>query len=79
MDKLQFEFTAKPAADGKSNVLCITSITTTEGRTFELQQVSLHIELCKTKTFAKVKNTIKKDIKKETCGLKCQESYVIHI
>lgn len=64
MDKLQFEFTAKPAADGKSNVLCITSITTTEGRTFEipneLQQASLHIELCKTKTFAKVRNTIKK-------------------
>ena len=52
MDKLQFEFSAKPSSDGKSNILCITSITTQDDKTFnfpiELQPATLHKEVEKT-------------------------------
>lgn len=64
MDKWQFEITAKPSSDGKSNILCITSITTQEDKTFlfplELQPVFLQKEVEKTDVFKKVKNAIKK-------------------
>lgn len=64
IDKLQFEFTAKPSSDGKSNVLCITSVTTQNDKTFsfpiELQPAILHKEVEKTEVFKKVKNAIKK-------------------
>lgn len=64
MDRLQFEFMAKASSDGKSNVLCITSITTEKSKTFgfpiELQPAALHKEIEKTDVFKKVKNAIKK-------------------
>lgn len=64
MDKLQFEFSAKPSSDGKSNILCITSITTQNDKTFnfplDLQPAILHKEVEKTEVFKKVKNAIKK-------------------
>jgi len=64
MDKLQFEFMAKASLDGKSNILCITSITTENSKTFsfpiELQPVALHKEIEKTDVCKKVKNAIKK-------------------
>lgn len=64
MEKLQFEFAVKATTDGKSNILCITSITTPKGRTFsiptELQPVALHTEVIKTSVFSKIKNQLKK-------------------
>jgi len=64
MEKLRFDFTIRGTADGKSNILCLTSIGTTDGRFFgfseEHQPVNLHTELIKTQAFAKVKNSLKK-------------------
>lgn len=68
-EKLQFEFEVKPTSDGKSNVLCITSITFQNGKSFkmpvELQPVSHHEIILNTDVFKKVKNAIKKRHKKE--------------
>lgn len=64
MDQLRFEFALMPASDGKSNVCCVTSITTKDEKVFvipeELQSVSLHKELIKTAAYNKVKNSLKK-------------------
>lgn len=54
----------KAAAEAKSNVMCITSIETPDGRIFglpeELQQVHLHTLIVSTSGYAKIKNTLKK-------------------
>ena len=64
MEKLQFEFMAKPSSDGKSNVMTITSITTADNRSFaipeELQHISLHKDVMKTTVYNMVKNSLKK-------------------
>lgn len=64
MDKLQFDFQVKSATDGKTNIICLTSIVTQDGRTFripeELQMATHHTELIKTQAYSKIKNTLKK-------------------
>lgn len=64
MEKLRFDFAVKSASDGKTNVMCLISIGTPDGRTFnipdEYQPTSLHTELTKTQSFGKIKNTLKK-------------------
>ncbi|ESO04465.1 hypothetical protein HELRODRAFT_172852 [Helobdella robusta] len=63
-DQLRFEFAVLPASDGKSNVYCVTSITTRDEKVFaipeELQSASLHKELIKTAAYNKIKNSLKK-------------------
>lgn len=64
MDKLQFEFKNVAAADGKSNVIIITSISTPDNRKFRLavedQVARKHTLVAETSTFTKVKNSLKK-------------------
>ncbi|KAL4702901.1 hypothetical protein ACJJTC_004118 [Scirpophaga incertulas] len=64
MEQLRFEFALLPTSDGKSNIYCVTSITTKEQKVFaipeELQTIGLHRELIKTSAYNKVKNSLKK-------------------
>lgn len=64
MEQLRFEFAILPSSDGKSNVNCVTSITTKDEKVYaipeELQSASLHKELMKTAAYNKVKNSLKK-------------------
>jgi len=65
MEKLRFEFTLKgKKGDDKTNILCLTSISTPIGEIFDvpenLQDVNLHTELTRTDTFKKVKKVITK-------------------
>ncbi|CAB3260265.1 unnamed protein product [Arctia plantaginis] len=64
MEKLLFKFASLAAADGKSNVICITSIGTPDGRMYEvpddLKPASKHTALASTDVYAKVKNSLKK-------------------
>lgn len=64
MEKLKFEFKMRGSADGKSNILCITSIETPEGRTFtlpdELQPATLHSRINNQPAFTKIKRTLTK-------------------
>ncbi|KAK9886466.1 hypothetical protein WA026_016749 [Henosepilachna vigintioctopunctata] len=60
MEKLQLTFQVLASADGKSNILCVTRITTTDGRIFKIPKehmnASHHKELTKTPAYTKVKN-----------------------
>lgn len=62
MEKLRFDFAVKSAADGKSNIICITSIGTPTGQVFsipdECQPASLHQVITKTSNYAKVRKTL---------------------
>lgn len=62
MEKLRFDFAVRPTADGKSNVLCITSIATPDDRIFkippEFQPTNLHQEITNTPNYAKVKKSL---------------------
>ncbi|KPJ14273.1 hypothetical protein RR48_05251 [Papilio machaon] len=64
MEKLKFEFTVKPAEDEKSNIICVTSITTTDGHIFaiplEHQPIQLHKQIMETSNYAKVKKSLTK-------------------
>lgn len=64
MDKLQFEFEMKAQADGKSNHVAITSLTTEDERVFavpeELQAIANHPLITATEAYAKIKNALKK-------------------
>lgn len=64
MTKLLFEVMIKSGLDGKTNIFCITSITTENEISYEfpseLQPVELHKEFVKTEIFTKVKNSLKK-------------------
>lgn len=64
MEKLRFEFKLRGGADGKTNVLCITSIETSDGRRFvlpdELQPATLHITISSHEAFAKIKRSLTK-------------------
>lgn len=61
---MRFEFAVKSSADGKSNILCITSIGTPSGQNFEIpleyQPVNLHQAIVSTTNFAKVKKSLNK-------------------
>ena len=64
MDKLLFEFAVIAAADKKSNIYAITSISTTDGKHYilpdELQPANLHTAIAATTAFEKVKASIKR-------------------
>ncbi|XP_076393198.1 uncharacterized protein LOC143265370 [Megachile rotundata] len=64
MEKLKFTFRMKGSGDGKTNILCLTSIATPDERLFylpdEIQPVNLHKNLTETQTFERIKNSIKK-------------------
>ncbi|XP_017466147.1 PREDICTED: uncharacterized protein LOC108359032 [Rhagoletis zephyria] len=64
MEKLKFEFLVKSAEDGKTNIMAITTITTSDDRVFkipaEMQPASLHEQLINTPTYTKIKNTLKR-------------------
>lgn len=64
IEKLRFKFTVLSATDGKSNVICITSIETPDGRIFDIpdesKPVSKHICIATSNVFAKIKNSLKK-------------------
>lgn len=63
MMKLQFQFTVKAAKDGKSNMVCLTSIRTPRDETYSIpekyQYIGEHEELMNTEPFKKVKTTLK--------------------
>lgn len=64
MEKLRFDFAVKASADGKSNIICITSIGTSHGQTFEIpdeyQCASLHQVITSTSNYTKIKKTLNK-------------------
>lgn len=64
MEKLRFEFSLLPSSDGKSNVYCITSISTPDERSYaipeEFRSLTYHKEITNTDTFKKIKNSLKK-------------------
>lgn len=64
MEKLRFDFAVKQTADGKSNIICITSIGTTTGQTFgipiEYQPANLHQAITSTPNYAKVRKSLNK-------------------
>lgn len=64
MEKLKFEFKMRGSADGKTNILCITSIETPDERKFivpdEIQPASLHTVIANHEVFGKVKKSITK-------------------
>lgn len=64
MEKLRFEFTILPGSDGKTNVCCVTSISTSDNKVYaipeDLQSVGYHKEIIKTAVYAKVKNSLSK-------------------
>lgn len=64
MDKLQFQFKVVATADGKSNMISITSISTQDGKTFclpkEDQEVKKHTLIVASTYFAKIQKSLKK-------------------
>lgn len=68
MDKLQFTFEVLAAADGKTNVICITSIETPDGHLFEipedLKPAGKHTAITATDYYTKIKNSLKKRYQK---------------
>lgn len=64
MEKLQFKFILMAAADGKTNIIGITSIGTPDGRLYEvpddLKPASKHTAVISTDVYAKIKNSLKK-------------------
>lgn len=62
MEKLRFDFAVKTTADGKSNIICITSIATPKGQVFEipseLQPANLHQVITNTPNYAKVRKSL---------------------
>ncbi|XP_044759164.1 uncharacterized protein LOC123316917 [Coccinella septempunctata] len=64
MSKLRFTFEVKPSQDGKSNHIAVTSINTEDGRIFlipeDFQVAFFHKEICATKNFTIIKNTLKR-------------------
>lgn len=77
METLRFDFKVRSSADGKSNILCVTSIGTPDGRTFlipnEYQQANLHTELIKTTPFAKIRKTLTKRHQSRKIWIKLSE------
>lgn len=69
MSKLQFRFEA--TADGKSNWIAITSLTTENNKKIlipeEYQSASFHDEVIKTAHFTRIKATLKKKTSNKKC------------
>lgn len=63
MDKLQFQFIIKEAADRKTNIMCITSIGTPQGKTYEVpsdrQRLADHKGFLETDAVKRIKNTLR--------------------
>lgn len=61
MDKLQFHFKVLAASDEKTNILCVTRITTMDDHTYRIPQAHLNIRshegLMRTSAYAQVKKT----------------------
>lgn len=72
MEKLRFDFKTRGASDGKTTILCLTSIGTLDGRSFaipdEYQPTSLHKELITSQVYGRVKKHWEKEIKSEKFG-----------
>lgn len=64
MEKLKFKFSLLGKPDGKSNVVSVMSIETTDGRVFdmpdEFKAISKHTYIANSNMFAKIKNSLKK-------------------
>lgn len=64
MDKLRFDFAVKTASDGKTNILCLTSIATPSGQVYgiplDFQPVNQHQEITSTTHYGKIKKTLQK-------------------
>lgn len=64
MEKLRFDFAMKATTDGKSNIICITSIATPSGKIFaipaEYQPVNLHQVILNTPNYIKVRKSLNK-------------------
>lgn len=64
MEKLRFDFAVKPSVDEKSNIICITSISTPNGQIFgipaEYQPANLHQTITNTPNYAKIRKTLTK-------------------
>lgn len=64
MEKLRFEFKLRGSTDGKTNVMCITSIETQDSRMFvipdELQPATLHEAIKVLPAFTSIKTTLTK-------------------
>ncbi|GBP53093.1 hypothetical protein EVAR_43379_1 [Eumeta japonica] len=68
MEKLRFDFAVKTSVDGKSNIVCITSIGTPDGHIFaipvEYQPASLHQAVTSTSSYIKFKSKFGKLLEK---------------
>lgn len=64
MEKLRFKFEVLGSPDGKTNIICITSIETPDGSVFEvpdeLKPVSKHTAILPLDVYTKIKNSLKK-------------------
>lgn len=64
MERLRFKFVVLGSTDGKTNVICITSIETPKGRVYEmpddLKPANQHTAITSLEQFAKIKNSLKK-------------------
>ncbi|PZC85939.1 hypothetical protein B5X24_HaOG214304 [Helicoverpa armigera] len=64
MEKLRFDFAVKSSTDGKSNIVCITSIATPNGQIYEIpteyQPANLHQVITNTPNYVKVKKSLNK-------------------
>ncbi|CAB0039116.1 unnamed protein product [Trichogramma brassicae] len=64
MEKTLFTFTIRALENSKTNVLCVSAITTLDGSTYLFplshQAVANHTEILKTNAFTTVKNSINK-------------------
>lgn len=64
MDKLRFDFAVKTASDGKTNILCITSIATPSGQIYgippDCQPVHQHHAIMSTPNYSKIKKTLQR-------------------
>lgn len=64
MEKLRFKFVVLGSADGKTNMICITSIETPDGSVFEvpseLKPINKHTAILALELYTKIKNSLKK-------------------
>lgn len=64
MERLRFDFAVKTSGDGKTNIICITSIGTPHGQTYnippEYQPASHHQVIISTPSFTKIRKTLTK-------------------
>lgn len=65
MEKLRFTFAVLAASDGKTNLICITSIETPDGCIYdvpdEFKNANKHTGITSSEIYMKIKNSLKKD------------------